>query len=124
MATPAITQWDAQAKPIQSGPTQWDADGTPITANTPPPSSGIQPDPADVWKAGVHSQMLGVDPGYAYQNRDNIDQVLRQRGGNYDDTIGHAAETGFEETPLGMILRHQAPEPFESPSILNDFVHD
>jgi hypothetical protein len=70
--------------------------------------------------------MLGVDAGYAYQNREEIERQLRDAGGDYDNDKGflNAAETGFEETPLGMLLRGKAPEPFESTNALERFVHN
>jgi hypothetical protein len=87
----------------------------------------ITPDIAsDSFRAGVHSQMLGVDAGYAYQNREEIERQLRDASGDYDNDKGflNAAETGFEETPLGMLLRGKAPEPFESTNALERFVHN
>src|SRR5665213_4018019 len=71
----------------------------------------------DAFTAAVHSKMLGITPGYAYQNRTEIDKQMRERGGDdFDKGFGYAAKTGFEDTPLGLILRGQAPEPFESHS--------
>jgi hypothetical protein len=92
-----------------------------------PTSPQMTPDLAsDSFRAGVHSQMLGVDAGYAYQNREEIERQLRDAGGDYDNDKGflNAAETGFEETPLGMLLRGKAPEPFESTNALERFVHN
>ncbi len=89
-------------------------------------SSPITPDNAkDAFKATVHAQMLGTTPSDAYLNRDAYDSALRERGGDdYDKGIGYAIETGFEDTPLGLIIRGKAPDPFESHSVLGNFIHD
>ena len=89
-------------------------------------SSSITPENAkDAFKATVHAQMLGTTPSDAYLNRDTYDSALRERGGDdYDKGIGHAIETGFEDTPLGLIIRGKAPDPFESHSVLGNFIHD
>ena len=79
----------------------------------------------DAFKAGVHSQMLGVSPGYAYQNRDEIDTQFRARDPEYDnDSFMGAVETGIEDTPLGMLVRGKAPEEFDSDSAFLRFVHN
>ena len=101
----------------------------PTPGFVPDSSAGIEMTPdlaTDAFKAGVHSKMLGVDAGYAYQNREEIERQLRDAGGDYDNDKGflYAAETGFEETPLGMLLRGKAPEPFESTNALERFVHN
>ena len=90
------------------------------------PSSVITPEVApDAFRAGVHAQMLDIEPGYAYQNREEIDKQLREQGGDdYDKGIGYAIKTGFEDTPLGLIIRGKAPDPFESHSHLGNFIHD
>lgn len=92
---------------------------------------GTTPSPIDektaerMLKAGVYGRMLAVPSGYAYQNIDEIDKQLRDTGGDdFDKGIGYAIETGFEETPLGLLIRGQAPDPFESHSHLGNFIHD
>lgn len=79
----------------------------------------------NMFKAGVYSKMLNVPSDYAYQNVEQIDQQLRETGGDdFDKGVGYAIETGFEETPLGLLIRGKAPDPFESHSHLGNFIHD
>jgi len=86
----------------------------------------ITPDIASSsWKAAVHAQMLGTTPSYAYENQEEISTQLQERGGDdFDKGFGYAVETGFEETPLGMLLRGKPADPFQSHSILGNFIHD
>jgi len=130
MGTQTVTQWDANGNPLEPtkpriahAPTMWDASGNPIE---PTQSPLLTPDQAsDIWKAGVYANMTDVDPGYAYQNIKQFNEQLRAAGGDdFDKGIGYAVETGWEDTPLGMLIRGQAPEPFESHDILGNFVHD
>jgi hypothetical protein len=121
MAITPEVDWST-AKPVKP-----DIDWTTAqSSDAPAQKSPITPEVApDAWKAGVYSRMLGVEPGFAYQNRDEIDKQLRETGGDdYDKGIGYAIKTGFEETPLGLIIRGQAPEPFESHSHIGNFIHD
>lgn len=80
---------------------------------------------SDAFRAGVYGKMLSTDPGYAYQNGDEIDRQFREINPDYDnDSLKGAIETGFEETPLGMLIRGKAPDPFESNNALLRFVHN
>ena len=89
-------------------------------------SPPMTPDDAkDAFTAAVHAKMTGTTPGDAYLNRDAFDSELRERGGDdYDKGVGYAIETGFESTPLGLLIRGKAPDPFESHSHLGNFIHD
>jgi hypothetical protein len=86
----------------------------------------ITPDQgADMFKAVVHAQMTGTTPGDAYLNREAFDTELKERGGDdYDKGVGYAIKTGFESTPLGLLIRGKAPDPFESHDHLGNFIHD
>ena len=120
-------------------PEYLDDNGNPIQQNTPPPKVYLDPntgepstpapvdtgDPAKKFRAGVYSNMLDATPSFVYSNMDEVDKQIRERGGDdFDKGIGYAIKTGFEETPLGLILRGQAPEPFESHSMIGNFIHD
>jgi hypothetical protein len=126
--SPTITRWDAQGNPLQApeqpqGPaiTRWDASGNPLPARA---SSPARVDAGQAFQAAIHSKMLGVDPGFAYQHNDKIKSQLQEVGGDYWSDAGRAAETGVEETPLAMLIRGRAPDPFESHDLLQNFVHD
>jgi hypothetical protein len=81
-------------------------------------------DSGAAWKASVHARMIGVTPGYAYQNHDEIEDQLRNRDADYDKGFAYAAETGFEETPLGMLIRGKEADPFESSNVFERGVHN
>jgi hypothetical protein len=121
--------------------TYLDDSGNPVTQAAPPPvyldpntgepadqSHGTLPDDktaTDAWRGAVYSKMLNTDPGYGYQNADEIDKQMRAINPDYDanDSFVGAVETGFEETPLGMLIRGKAPDNFDSDSAFLRFVH-
>ena len=82
-------------------------------------------DATKAFKAGVYSKMIGVEPSYAYQNADEIQRQLSAIDpGHENDSFAGAVETGLEDTPLGMLIRGKAPDPFESNNALLRFVHN
>lgn len=81
----------------------------------------------DMFKAGVHSQMLGVTPGMAYEQRDTIDKTLRERGGNYDDgeldpTFANDIKAGLENSIFGLKSRKKLPDEIHNPGMIDGFV--
>jgi hypothetical protein len=81
----------------------------------------------DAWKAGVHSKMLGVTPGYAYQNRDEIDKQMRERAGDYDSpdldpTIMNDIKVGLEGSIFGLHHRGKLPDQVQNPGMIDKFV--
>jgi ADP-Ribosyltransferase in polyvalent proteins len=88
----------------------------------------VTPDVAsDMFKAGVHSKMLGVTPAAAYDGREEIDKTLRERGGDYDgpeldSTISNDIKVGLEGSVLGLMKRNKLPEQVSNPGMLDKFV--
>lgn len=117
----------SKAQPISQAPPSGDL-GTSLDFSKAEPITPITlHGPVDVGRLGqalVHSNMLGTSPAFAYQQHDEIKKQLQEVGGDYWSDMGRAAETGVEETPLAMILRGRAPDPFESHDLLQNFVHD
>ena len=91
-------------------------------------SSVIPPSAADdAWKAAVRSRTIGVDPGYAYQNKDEIDRQLRERDPNYDSTeldptIANDIKVGLEGSVFGLHHREKLPEELRNPGLIDRFV--
>ncbi|MFZ3343313.1 MAG: hypothetical protein WA213_20720 [Terriglobales bacterium] len=87
MATPAVTQWDAQGNPIQSAPAvrEWDANGKPISA-APPAEMNAIPKWSDPGGVAYHLRAL----------RNKAVNMLPQAGGLVGGIIGagSGAETG------------------------------
>jgi hypothetical protein len=111
--------WDRPS--AEQAPWQQPTEAPPSAMNAPqmtPEDSGA------AWKASVHARMIGVTPGYAYQNNDEIEAQLRNRDADYDKGFAYAAETGFEETPLGMLIRGKETDPFESSNVFERGVHN
>jgi hypothetical protein len=93
-----------------------------VPRGTLPPNTG-----QDAWQAGVHGNMLKIDPGTAYQNRDEIDTQLRSIGGDYDSmdldpTIENDVKVGWEESIFGLHHREAMPEEIRNPGLLDKFV--
>jgi hypothetical protein len=100
------------------------------------PSSGFVPDPApvtlpptfgsDAFKAAVHSQMLGIDPGTSYQSRDEIDKQLRSQCGDYDapldDTILNDIKTGLQGSVFGLMYRNKMPDEVRNSGMIDKVV--
>lgn len=90
--------------------------------------SGIPASAADdAWKAAVQSRTIGVEPGYAYQNKDEIDKQLRERDPNYDSTeldptLANDLKVGFESSVYGLHHRKQLPEELRNPGLIDRFV--
>lgn len=133
MAAAQAVEYDASGNPLQ--PQEFDASGNPLGAPTPPAPKPtplaplhVTPDVAgDMWKAGVHSKMLGVTPGVAYDQRETIDKTLRERGGNYDDgkldsTIVDDIKVGLEGSIFGLHSRKAVPEEVRNPGMVDKFV--
>jgi hypothetical protein len=83
--------------------------------------------PDDGWKAAIHSKMLGTTPGYAYQNRDEIDQQLRARvpdydSGDLDPTILNDIKVGYEGSIFGLHNREKMPERVRNPGMVDGFI--
>jgi len=129
----AQLEYDAQGKPL--GQVEYDAEGKPLTGEAPkepdvitalPPLHVTPKIAGDMWKAGVHSKMLGVTPGMAYENRDEIDKQLRERGGDYDgeldDTIANDIKVGLEGSIFGLHHREKMPEKIHDPGMVDKFV--
>jgi hypothetical protein len=81
----------------------------------------------DAWKAAVHSTVLGVPPGYAYQNRDEIDKQMRERDPDYDNpeldpTIANDIKVGLESSIFGLKSREELPEEIRNPGMIDKFV--
>lgn len=94
----------------------------------PLPPIHVTPDVAgDMFKAGVTSKMLGVTPGVAYENRKDVDNALRQHGGDYDDgkldpTIANDIAVGIEGSIFGLHHREKLPEEVRNPGLVDKFV--
>lgn len=103
-----------------------------VTPDTPKPSAPVPlhvtPDvAANIWKAGVHAQMLGVTPGVAYDQRETIDKTLREHGGNYDDgklddSISNDIKVGLEGSIFGLHHREKLPDEVRNPGIIDKFI--
>ena len=64
---------------------------------------------------------------YALQNKDVIDQQMRQRSPNYDDgkiddTILNDFKTGYQSSVLGLTERKKLPEQVRNPGAVDKFV--
>ena len=99
---------------VQSAPT-YDPSGIPPVASD------------DAWKAAVQSRTIGVEPGYAYQNRDEIDKQLRERDPNYDSTeldptIANDIKVGLESSVFGLHHREKLPDELRNPGMIDRFV--
>lgn len=123
-ALPPATEYDAEGNPIGARP----ASASPLNAprGTLPPLH-VTPDiSADIFKAGVHSKMLGVTPGVAYENKDVIDKTLRERGGEYDGelepTIANDIKVGLEGSIFGLHHREAMPDTVRNPGLMDRFV--
>jgi hypothetical protein len=124
-------EYDAQGKPLAPAQ-EYDASGNPIAAapTRPAPSpapASMTPDvAADVLKAGVHSKMLGISPGAAYESRDLIDKQFREKAGDYDGeldpTIMNAVKVGFQNSIFGLHHREKMPDEIRNASKVDDFV--
>ena len=130
MASAQSVEYDAQGQPIQA--TEYDAMGNPLGAS-PDKSPALAPlhvtpdVSADMFKAGVHSKMLGVTPGQAYEGRDQIKQELGERAGSYDDgkldpTLENDIKVGLEGSVLGLMKRNKLPSEVANPGMLDKFV--
>jgi hypothetical protein len=90
--------------------------------------SGIPDGSADdAWKAAVRSRTIGVEPGYAYQNKEEIDKQLRERDPSYDSTeldptIANDIKVGLEGSVFGLHHREQLPEELRNPGLIDRFV--
>jgi hypothetical protein len=90
--------------------------------------SGIPPSASsDAWKAAVQSRTIGVDPGYAYQNKEEIDKQLRERDPNYDNTeldpnLVNDIKLGLEGSVFGLHHREKLPEELRNPGLIDRFV--
>lgn len=126
-------EFDAQGVPIHA--TEYDAQGIPIGApqlpsSKPQPLSPMTVTPQtanDMFKAGVHAKILGVTPGAAYESKDEIDQAMRERGGNYDDgklddTFANDIKAGYQSSVLGLTNRKQLPQEVRNPGFVDKFV--
>jgi hypothetical protein len=81
---------------------------------------------ADIFKAGVHAQMLGVSPATAYDAKDEIDKQLRAQGGDYDgeldDSIMNDIKVGWEGSIFGLHHREALPETVRNPGLIDKAV--
>ncbi len=90
--------------------------------------SGIPASSAeDTWKAAVRSRTIGVEPGYAYQNKEEIDKQLRERDPNYDSTeldptLANDIRVGLEGSVFGLHHREKLPEELRNPGLIDRFV--
>lgn len=97
-------------------------------SSAPLPPLHVTPNVAkDMFKAGVTSKMLGVTPGVAYENREDVDTTLRQHGGDYDDgkldpTITNDITVGLESSIFGLHHREKMPEQVRNPGLVDNFV--
>ncbi len=85
-------------------------DSAPAATQNLPPDSG-----ADALKAGVHSKMLDVSPGYAYQNGDEIGRQLQSASPGYDaneidPTILNDVKVGLQGSIFGLMDRDKLPD--------------
>src|SRR6185437_5797460 len=122
VAQAAKTYYDpTTGAPVQQGAADVPrANPTPVTL---PPDFG-----SDTFKAAVHAQMLGIDPGMAYTNREEIDKQLKSQGagsyddGQLDDTIANDIKVGFESSIFGLHHREALPETIKNPGMIDKFV--
>jgi hypothetical protein len=103
-------------------PDDWQTVGPTHDLSQIPPSAA-----GDAWKAAVHSTILGVPPGYAYQNRDEIDKQMRDRDTDYDSpeldpTLANDIKAGWENSIFGLKSREQLPERIRNPVLMDRFV--
>jgi hypothetical protein len=125
MAAAQAVEYDASGTPLQA--TEYDASGNPIGVSAPKPKATpvaplhVTPDIAsDIFKAGVHSKMLGVTPAQAYDAKDEIQKQLGERGGSYDDgklddSIYNDVMVGLEGSVSGLIKRNKLPDQVANP---------
>ena len=116
----AITAWDAQGNPVQppSKPpvTAWDASGNPVEAQ---PLSLDREQAQRATDALVYSNMTGVPPSYAYDNRDAFNKDFGERLEGY-------AAAGWKglthDSIIGEYLRKQVSGPFETDDEVSKFI--
>lgn len=126
-------EYDSQGVAIHA--TEYDAEGNPIGApqlpsSKPQPLSPMTVAPQtanDMFRAGVHAKILGVTPGAAYENKDEIDQAMREHAGNYDDgklddTFANDIKAGYQSSVLGLTNRKQLPQEVRNPGFVDKFV--
>lgn len=105
-----------------------DSGDTPALSSnkTLPPLKVTPEESADMFRAGVHSKMLGISPGQAYENRDEIDKQLRTNGGDYDgkldDTFLNDVKVGYENSIVGLYRRQKMPNEVRSRGGLSSLV--
>ena len=91
-----------------------------------PPLNVTPAQATDMFKAGVQSKILGVTPGQAYENKDEIDKQLREKGGDYDgeldDTVMNDIKVGLENSVAGLYHRQKLPEQVKSPGLVDRFI--
>ena len=79
----------------------------------------------DMGKLGtslVFSQMMGIHPTLAYEQKEHIEKQLHDVAGDFTARMSKAATV--KDDPLYMLMKHKGPEPFESHDMLENFVHD
>lgn len=99
-----------------------------VQADKPLPPLHVTPGVAsEMFKAGVTSKMLGVTPGVAYENREDVDKAIREHGGNYDDgkldpTLMNDVAVGLEGSIFGLHHREKMPDEVRNPGLVDNFV--
>ena len=71
--------------------------------------------------------MLGITPGTAYEGREEVENQLRSKGGNYDDgeldpTIANDIKLGLEGSIFGLHHREKLPDQMRNPGMVDKFV--
>lgn len=110
---------------VQIDPATGERAAAPTRADV--PRGTVPPEAADdAYKSAVRGRMIGMDPGSAYQNRDELDKQLRTAGGDYDSgeldpTIANDVKAGFENSIFGLDFRNKLPEQVRNPGLLDRF---
>jgi hypothetical protein len=98
--------------------------GNPVGQSNPqlPPDTG-----QDAFNAGVHSKMLDVTPGYAYQNREEITKQLKATSTDYDGkdvdpSFYNDLAVGLEGSISGLEGTGKLPDKLKNPGRIDQFI--
>ncbi len=88
----------------------------------PAPSPSVTPDPDKLTKGLIYSQTLNVPLAHAYDQSDEIEKQMKERGAGTVSNIASDIKIGAESSIFGLMARHKLPESLQDPDILDKFV--